>query len=324
MTAAPARCSNCAQPLQVLQLQGHYGRTVELDVCPACHLVWFDPVESARLAGPGLLGLVGAMAQAQQLAHTPLRPDLPCPRCHGPLKAVHNQTRFGRSQQLECVAGHGAWQTFGQFLGERGLLRTMTLADRHRALQQGALACVACGGALQLHDETCPWCGTAPALVDVARLAQALDVEGATEGHAVHALPRDRSTRHCSACGAAQPAEPGWACTHCGATLAALGLARAHAAVSALEPALKAHATQPVPAVVQRRLQALQGGMDRERERVARWQAEADAAAGRTGPPSWQDGADTEVLRRLIQPLPRPVQWGLAALLVLVALWLWS
>jgi ssDNA-binding Zn-finger/Zn-ribbon topoisomerase 1 len=317
-----AACTNCGQPLRLLTLAGHYGREVDLDVCAACHLVWFDPVESARLAGPGLLALVGDMAAAQALAHTPLRADLGCPRCGGGLKTVHNRTRHGRSQQRECIAGHGAWQTFGEFLVERGLLRTMSLADRHRALQQGPLACVACGGAIGLHDQTCPWCDTAPALVDVARLAQALDPEGATEGHPVHGTAREPGTRHCQACGAAQPPEPGWSCTHCGATLAALGLAKAHAAVAALAPALQAHASRPVPAVVQRRLQALQGGVERERARVAHWQAEADAAAGRSGMP-WQDDRDTQALRRLMAPLPRHVQWTVVAALLALMLWLW-
>jgi hypothetical protein len=46
---------------------------------------------------------------------------------------------------------------------------------------------VNCGGALGQADVQCPWCDAAPALVDVARLARALDPEGATAAHAVHA-----------------------------------------------------------------------------------------------------------------------------------------
>ena len=60
MSAASALpCGNCGEPLQMLTLAGHYGRQVEIDLCPGCHLVWFDQVETARLAAPGLLTLIG-------------------------------------------------------------------------------------------------------------------------------------------------------------------------------------------------------------------------------------------------------------------------
>ncbi|HRC39139.1 MAG TPA: zf-TFIIB domain-containing protein, partial [Rubrivivax sp.] len=72
-------CSNCGAPLRTLSLPGHYGSTVQIDLCAPCHLVWFDVVESARLSGPGLLALIGEMAAAQALAHQPLRPGIGCP-----------------------------------------------------------------------------------------------------------------------------------------------------------------------------------------------------------------------------------------------------
>ena len=45
-----------------------------------------------------------------------------CPRCAGKLKIVHNQSRWGRSSQLQCMRRHGAYQSFAQFLEEKGLL----------------------------------------------------------------------------------------------------------------------------------------------------------------------------------------------------------
>jgi Zn-finger nucleic acid-binding protein len=186
-----------------LRLAGHYGSSVEIDLCAPCHLVWFDVVESARLAGPGLLALIGEMAAAQALAHQPLRPDLACPHCRTAVRTVHNRTRWGRSLQLECPQRHGAWQSFGQFLNEKGLLRPMSSADRTRALQAPAgLHCVNCGGALGAADSNCPWCESVPALVDVARLAHALDPEGATA-----AMP-------CTAPTAGTPRWPAWPAAH--------------------------------------------------------------------------------------------------------------
>jgi hypothetical protein len=254
--------------------------------------VWFDPVESARLAPTGLLALVQSMAAAQSIAHQPLRPDLPCPRCRGALEPVHNLTRFGRSRQLECVAGHGAWQSFGEFLAERGLLRPMGLADRHRALgDDGRLGCVACGGRMARDDAACPWCGSVPALVDVARLAAALDPEAATAAHPVHARAASASTIHCAACGAAQPPGGDWRCTHCAATLAVPDLTGAVRAVAALGPALAAHAARPAPAIVRRRLEAQQPALERQRERAAQMQAEAEARQrGWAGPGPFASG----------------------------------
>jgi Zn-finger nucleic acid-binding protein len=280
---ASLACSNCGAPLRALRLAGHYGSVVEIDLCAPCHLVWFDVVESARLAGPGLLALIGEMAAAQALAHQPLRPDLGCPHCRAPVRTVHNRTRWGRSLQLECPQRHGAWQSFGQFLNEKGLLRPMSSADRARAQRApDGLHCVNCGGAIGAQDATCPWCASVPALVDVARVAQALDPEGATAEHAVHRAGARTSALACMACGAAVAADADWHCAHCGATLAAPGLAQAHAQLGALAPALAAHAVKPAPHVVQRRLAAHDAALQRQRDNAAQMQAEADAASGRT------------------------------------------
>ncbi len=312
---ATLACGNCGQPLRTLRLPGHYGRTVELDLCAGCHLVWFDLVEAAGLPGPALLALVGEMAAAQTLAHTPLQPTLACPRCRGGVRTVHNPSRWGRSLQLECPQRHGAWQSFAQFLQQRGLVRPMTSADRHRALQRdGALHCVNCGGAIGATEPACPWCTSVPSVVDVARLAQALDPEGATRGHAVHRQRSQAGALNCAACGAAQPADAAWLCTACGATLTAPGLAEAHGRVSELGPALAAHAARPAAHVVKARLAQQQPALDRQRSRAAEMQHEADAQLGRSAPTtrevddalaSWLQDAASSLGRAAIDALRR-------------------
>lgn len=288
MSSSALRCGNCGDTLRVLHLAGHYGSQVEIDLCAPCHLVWFDAIEGARLTGPGLLALIGEIAQTQTLAHQPLRAGPagpPCPRCQGPVRTVHNQTRWGKSQQLECTQRHGAYQSFAQFLNEKGLLRPMSSADRQRALQRdGAIHCVNCGGAIAAAEAQCSWCQSVPSVFDVARLAQALDPEGATRGHAVHGAPGRAGALGCQACGAALPADRGWACPQCEATVTTPGLAEAHRLVSALQPALLAHAERPAPHVVQQRLAAQDGGLKRQRQRAREMQAEADTAMGRTRP----------------------------------------
>ncbi len=284
--------------------------------------MWFDGIEAAQLAGPSLLTLVGEMASAQTLAHTPLRPQLGCLRCRGPLRTVHNPSRFGASQQMECAQRHGAWQSFAQFLQQKGLVRPMSSADRHRALQpglggSGALHCVNCGGGIGQTDTACPWCTSVPAVVDVARLALALDPEGATRQHAVHRRPGETGALNCQACGAAQARDAGWLCTGCGATLTAPGLAEAHRQVSALGPALAAHARRPAAQVVRERLARQQPALDRQRERAAEMQGEADARSGRVPYPAREredpladflQGVAGDVLRAALHALRR--WWG--------------
>lgn len=313
---APAlACGNCGMPLRRLVLAGHYGRDVEIDVCVPCHLVWFDAVESARLAGPGLLALVGEMAAAQRAPHHLLRADARCPRCAGTLKPVHNRTRWGATRQLECRRGHGAWQTFGQFLAERGLARAAGAADREALArgEGGSLHCLNCGAADEPHARACRYCGGAVGVIDVARLAAALDPEGATGDHPVHATAPRRADRRCAACGAGQGAAESSTCDQCGATLVCAGLADAHARVQPLAPALAEHAARPAPHVRARRLAAAAADLPRRRE----WVAEMERSAGTSGR---VERADEEMD---LAAAARDPRWWAAALAVLVLWWWW-
>ena len=271
------QCGNCRATMQRVTLPSHYGMPVELDLCAACHLVWFDSTEGARLGGQSLLTLIGQMAQAQSQPHEVLRAEVRCPRCSRSVTTVHNQTRWGQSLQLACLANrHGAYQSFAEFLQEKGLLRPMSLPDRNKLLAStGRIDCVNCGAAVGLHDELCPYCRSVPSLLDVARLAHALDPEGALAPQAVHQASAEQAAMQCGACGAALPPGQWLSCAHCGATLAVSRLAEAHARVEELAAALKAHAAKPAPEVVKRRLDALGTDLPRRREWVANMQADA-------------------------------------------------
>lgn len=273
-------CGNCDQAMQHVPLTGHYGQRVDLDICGHCHLIWFDSIEAARLTGAALLELIGLFAQLQSEPHNTLRPRFHCPRCRGGLKTVHNQSRFGRSLQQECLQQHGAYQSFSQFLSEKGLVRPMSLVDRAALLKQnGRLHCLNCGADIGMHDESCSYCGTQPGIFDVARLARALDPEGATGDHAVHRAKAHHARRECLACGAPMQQDNSVQCMQCGATLAISRLADAHAQVKVLAQALTAHAHKPVAHVIEKRLEAMSGGLKRQRD----WthDMEADTARSR-------------------------------------------
>jgi hypothetical protein len=293
--AAPAEpplvCGNCRQPMQRLALAGHYGHNVDLDLCRSCDLVWFDGSETAQLSGPALLELIGHMAASRALPHEMLGADPRCPRCAGRLKIAHNQSRWGRSSQLQCVRRHGAYQSFAQFLEEKGLLRPMSLVDRARLLRdRGRIDCINCGGEIAQADERCRWCRSIPSLLDVARLARALDPLDTIEPPAIYRTAARQGALQCAACGAALPEGETISCSQCGATLAITSLAEANAQVQALAPALREAAARPSPEVVKRRLDALDQDLPRRREWVAAMQAEADAQRGRSvDETDWQD-----------------------------------
>ena len=292
-------------------LAGHYGAAVELDLCVSCNLVWFDGSETARLSGPGLLELIGRMAEAYDLPFEPLRPDTRCPRCAGPVKIVHNQSRWGHSVQLQCLRRDGAYQSFAEFLEEKGLLRPMSRVDRARLLRdRGRIDCVNCGAAIGANDERCPFCTSVPSLLDIARLARALDPEAMLEPHAVHDTAARQQAMQCAACGAALPPGDTMSCAQCGATLAIPSLREAYAAVQALAPALKANAEHPPPQVVKRRLDALDADLPRRREWAAEVEAEARARRGQ--------GEQSFAWSSLLERGTNPVR----AVLIGVAIWL--
>ena len=310
-TADPAlACGNCHAQMRRIALAGHYGSSVELDLCSSCNLVWFDGTETARLSGPGLLELIGRMAEACALPYQALRPGATCPRCAGRLEIVHNQSRWGHSVQLQCVRRHGAYQSFAEFLEEKGLLRPMSRVDRARLLRdRGRIDCVNCGAAIGTGDERCPYCRSVPSLLDVARLARALDPEAMLEPHPVHDTAARQQAMQCAACGSALPPGDTMSCAQCGATLAIPSLREAYDAVQALAPALKANAEHPAPQVVKRRLEALDADLPRRREWVAGMEAETQRRSKLDEEFEW-----SSLLRRQTNPV--------RAVLIGVAIWL--
>lgn len=280
-------CGNCRRTLQRLALPGHYGSSVELDLCADCDLVWFDLTETAQLAGPGLLELIGRMAESHARPHELLRPDARCPRCDGKLRVAHNQSRWGRSSQLQCERRHGAYQSFAQFLEEKGLVRPMSRLDRARLLRdKGRIECVNCGAAVGTGDERCRSCLSVPSLLDIARLAHAVDPLDTIEPHAVHATLAKQAALQCAVCGVALPPGETVSCSQCGATLAITSLAEANASVQALAPALREAAAHPSPRVLKRRLDAIDADLPRRREWAASLEAETRQRYG-SGRESW-------------------------------------
>jgi predicted nucleic acid-binding Zn ribbon protein len=204
------------------------------------------------------------------------------------MKTVHNQSRWGRSVQLQCVKRDGAYQSFAEFLEEKGLLRPMSRLDRAKLLHdRGRIDCVNCGAAIGKDDERCPYCSSVPSLLDVARLARALDPEAMLGPHELPRSAAKQQAMQCAACGAALPPGETMSCAQCGATLAIPSLREAYAAVEKLAPVLKANAERPPAEVVKRRLEAIQADLPRRREWVAGMEEEARQRRGHGKPIEW-------------------------------------
>jgi hypothetical protein len=253
-------CGNCRQPMRKLGLAAHYKhqKPVEIDVCEPCSLIWFDDTESVRLAGPGLADLVRVIHRSMN-GERPLEPlplTLPCPLCAEPLKRVPNISRFGRTTQLECPQKHGAYQTFAQFLAEKGYFRPFNWADIKQVLASGKrLLCFNCGAALdpRPHDE-CQYCRSSVGLLDPARLAQAIDTEGAA---AKLTLAPGVTQSSCPCCGGAIDLSGEMACPHCKAIVRPEQMQGALAASESVEAQVRRNHEAQQADISRRKLEAM-------------------------------------------------------------------
>ncbi|HEX7438482.1 MAG TPA: hypothetical protein VF319_00150 [Caldimonas sp.] len=220
-------------------LEGHYGQRIEIDLCARCHLTWFDDTESVRLSGLGWITLLRGLHAAPEQTMREVASPLGCVRCGTALKPIRNLSRFGRTSGQECPRGHGYFQTFGQLLAERGLVRPLEARDR-RALQRESrgLACLNCGAALPIVTATdaCAYCRSPLLVLDVKRLLASLMVR---HGLPLPADAAEPAAWACRACGDAVDPTRMTACPRCGHAVLAPSLVDAVPFFDALEPQLR-------------------------------------------------------------------------------------
>ena len=250
-----SKCTQCKGEMQPVSLEGHYGQQHEVDLCPDCHLVWFDAFESVRLSGLGWIGLLRRMhAVVGTAAPRVLKMPLQCVRCSAELRPVHHLTRFGRSAAHECPRQHGHYQTFSLLLAERGLVRPLSPRDR-RTLQteQRPLTCLNCGAPVVAGTgDACEHCASPLVVFDLQRLMASVMVR--------HGLPLPDDDANpvswpCRGCGDAVDPTAMTACARCGHTVIAPSLADAMPLLAALEPRLRsfrAPGAQPMGATLRR------------------------------------------------------------------------
>ena len=225
--------------MRAVQLEGHYGQRVEIDLCAGCHLVWIDDLESVRLSGLGWIELLRQInIDASGVRSQALRLPLACPRCTSELKPVRNLTRFGRTAAHECPKKHGYFQTFALLLAERGFVRPLNARDRNTLQsEQRALSCLNCGAPLGAGNaDSCSFCASPLVVLDLPRLLASVMVR--------HAMPLPEDDAQlarwaCRGCGDAVDPTRMSGCERCGHAVVAPSLNDAMPMLAALEPRLK-------------------------------------------------------------------------------------
>lgn len=162
--------------MQEQALDGHHGRRVALDVCPACQCFWFDARESLHLTPASTLALFRLIGEQVAPPRPPATADgASCPRCRAPLRLVHDMQRTTRFSYLRCPGDHGRLITFLDFLREKDFVRPLTpaqIAELRATL--GAVNCSNCGAPIDLRQRSaCAHCGSAVSMLDL-RQAEAL------------------------------------------------------------------------------------------------------------------------------------------------------
>jgi DNA-directed RNA polymerase subunit RPC12/RpoP len=186
-------------------LEGHFNRSVDLDVCHPCQLIWFDHFENLALA-PG-----GTLKMFQMIGGEPRRPTaatpraMKCPRCNARLLSTHDRQRNTPFHYWRCPADHGRLITYFDFLREKNFIRLLTppqLAELRRNIQQ--INCANCSAPIDLmHASACGHCGAPIATLDLQQIGEVAEqlqradarAKAPPDYEAVYAALRQRPAR---------------------------------------------------------------------------------------------------------------------------------
>lgn len=174
--AAARSCPSCGDAMRREAYEGKIQGRVDLDVCYACHAIWFDQFESAALTPGAVLKLFEEIAEKRDAAARPLAEMLRCVTCRGVLKFTYDMERSNRITYYRCVAGHGRLTTFVQFLLEKNFIRSLTVAEVEKlkaVVKQ--VRCSSCGAPIDLaRDAQCSYCHAPIAILDADAVKRAL------------------------------------------------------------------------------------------------------------------------------------------------------
>ena len=155
----------------------------ELDLCFACHAIWFDQYESTSLTPGAVLELFQLIHEHHDQPPRPLGDSLRCPGCRASLALTHDVLRTSRITYYRCTASHGRLTTFFQFLREKQFVRDLTKPeiDQLRATVK-QVRCSSCGAPVNLgRDAACGYCRAPISILDAEAVKKTIAELGAQE-----------------------------------------------------------------------------------------------------------------------------------------------
>jgi hypothetical protein len=162
--------------MEVHSLASVAGGMLELDLCFACHGIWFDPLENLKLTPGAVVELFRLLHAHRDDVRQPLASSMACPRCNHALAKGFDQVRSGRYITYRCPQRHGRFSAFSSFMIEKGFVRQLTQFEIDDMAQRVAvISCSACGAPVDLRkDHACPHCRSAFSLLDPQAVEHAL------------------------------------------------------------------------------------------------------------------------------------------------------
>lgn len=159
-----------------------YGE-VAVDLCDACHALWFDAHESVQLTPGAIIELFREVDAAPAAARRAIPASLKCPRCRATLAQTQDLRHATRFSYWRCPKGHGRFTPFVQFLREKDFIRPLTTAEIERLRAHvRTIRCSGCGAPVDLAREmVCGFCRSPVEALDPAAVATTLKVLGDAE-----------------------------------------------------------------------------------------------------------------------------------------------
>ncbi len=200
-----------------MMLEGHYQRSVVIDMCETCQAFWFDGLESLQLEPGSVLELFRIVGKAGGGVRAPLANSARCPRCSAELLKTFDQQRDSRFEYRRCPEGHGRLTSFYNFLREKNFIKPLSAAqieELRRNLR--TINCSNCGAPVDLAKGTaCAHCGSPLSMLDVGQaeaLVAALHEKSVKARHVDPTWPMhlERAKRDVTTAFGAFERDPGW------------------------------------------------------------------------------------------------------------------
>jgi len=162
-------CPACGGRMAGHTFEARLGRSVSIDLCPACQLLWFDHGESLQLTPASTLKLFGIIGDQAASGRRGVPAEMGCPRCGSRLGLAHDLQRNTRFQYWSCPDGHGRLTSFLDFLREKDFIRPLSPSQVEELRSRvKAVTCSNCGAPVDLAvGSTCSHCGSPLSMLDL-------------------------------------------------------------------------------------------------------------------------------------------------------------